>query len=143
MQFRWKDEDEELELVHSTEPNITVLQYMCHVEQNDAVLLSCWSPDQVCAVNLSDGTTLWELNQQINREDIVTCGLCHDTDGRIYMPVEEAGVITIEGRTGKLLQHLIKDVEFCYDIIWINSQPQPTVFHAVGQEISTFNICRI
>ena len=142
VQFRWKDGSEEWELVHSVETNIKYVHYMCYVEHNNAVALSCWSPDRVCAVNLSDGSTLWEFNYQIN-ENIHLLGLCHDTDRRIYMTVIEAnGIIILDSRNGELLQHLIKDVKKCSDIYWTNTQPQLTVLHDFGMEISTFNVSR-
>ena len=45
MQLRWKKNSDELELVHSIETNITNINYMCYVEHNDAVVLSCWYPE--------------------------------------------------------------------------------------------------
>ena len=114
---------------------------MCYVEHNDAVVLTCWFPRRACAVKLSDSSPLWEFNQQINGRYIKPCGLCHDTDGRIYMVDYPCGVISLDSRTGELLQHLIKDVKYCRDIFWTNTRPQLTVLHGVGQEISTFNIC--
>ena len=44
MQFRWEDEAEELKFIRSVETNITGVMYMCYVEQNDAVVLSCEYP---------------------------------------------------------------------------------------------------
>ena len=140
MQFRWKDGSEELELVHSVETNITDVQYMCYVEHNDAVVLSGCHPYRVCTVKLSDGSTLWELNQEINGQDIEPRGLCHDTDGRIYVALQNAGVMSLDSRTGELLQHLIKDVDWCYDVCWTSSQPQINLLHKYGHKISTFNI---
>ena len=136
LQFKWKDGGEELELVHSVETNITNIRCMCYVEQNDAVVLSCRYPGRVCAFDLSDGSNLWEFNQQINREDIDPRGLCHDTDGRIYMAHWKGGIIAIDSRTGDLLQQMLQDVEHCCDISWTSASPHLTLLHGVGSVIS-------
>ena len=140
--FRWKYNSKELELFYSVKTNIRYVRNMCYIEHIDAVVLSRLSSHQVCAVQLHDGLTLWEFNQKINGRGIEPCGLCHDTDGRIYVVL--AGVpdiIILDSRTGKLLQHLIEDVELCCDICWTNTRPQLTVLHNFGMKISTFNIC--
>ena len=140
--FRWKHGSKKLELVYSMKTHITHVRYMCYIEHIDAVVLSCWYPGQVYAVKLSNGLTLWKFNQKINGREINPCGLCHDTDGRIYETVLMVpGIIILDSRTGKLLQHLTEDIEFCCDICWTNTEPQLTILHAVGVKISTFNIC--
>ena len=141
IQFRWRDDGEELELVHSVKINMTDVQYICYIEQSNAVVLSCGYPGQICAVKLSDGSTLWEFNQQINGKDFDPYRLCHDTNGRIYVPVWESGVITIDSRNGELLQHLIKDVKYCHDICWTSSEPQLTLFcYYPFPQVCTFNV---
>ena len=140
LQFRWKDDGEDLELVQSVKTSIADVQYMCHDEQNNVVFLSGWHPGRVCAVKLSDGATLWEFNQKINREDIKPFGLCHDADGRIYIVVRNGGIITIDSRSGKLLQHL-HNVSLCYDICWISASPQLTLLHGWSSTvIRTFEV---
>ena len=74
LQFRWKH-NSKLELIHSVETNITDVEHMCYVDDNDTVVLSCWFPDPICAVKLNDGSTLWQFNQQINGKDIDPLGL--------------------------------------------------------------------
>ena len=79
-------------------------------------------------MQLSDGSTPREFNQQINGEHSYRCGLCHDTNGRIYVAARD-GVRTIDSRTGESLQHLIQNVEYSRDVCWTSLQPQKTVLH--------------
>ena len=141
MQFRWKDDCEELEPFHSVKISTRDVRYMCYVDHSDAVVLSCWYPDRLCAVKLSDSSTLWEFNQQINGTCIKPCGLCLDTDGRIYVAAWNSGVITIDSRNGELLEHLIEDVILCHDICWTSSQPQLILLRDFpSTQICTFNV---
>ena len=54
-------------------------------------------------------------------------GLCHDTDGRIYVANWNAGIIIINSGSGEFLQHVVQDVKRCQDVCWTSSPPQVTV----------------
>ena len=112
-QFKWNDEGKELKLIHSVGINVTNAWDMCYVEHNDAVVLSSKSPGQLCAVKLSDGSTLWEFNQQLIGKDIDPFALCIDTEGRVYMADKKGGIVSINSVTGEMLQQLKDVVWFC------------------------------
>ena len=143
LQLRWKNESEGLVTANiiRTKLYVTDVRYMCYVEHHIIVVLSCCYPGRICAVKLGDGSTLWEFNQQIDGEDMDPYGLCHDTDGRIYVATLDHGILTIDGWNGKLLQQLLKDLNICSDISWQNVQPQLTVL--ADDHMHTFNVSRL
>ena len=134
-------ESGDLICIHTIKTKQTYVRHMCYVEMYDIIVLSCMTPGHVCAVKRSDGSTLWEFNQQLNGKDIDPQGVCHDMDGCVYVANFNRGVIRIDGRTGDFLQELLQDVEFCHDVCWTNTQPQVTLLYwSLNGNINTFNV---
>ena len=77
LQFKWKDDSEDLTLLHSLETHIEDARYMCFVEDFDSVVFSCDYPDRICDIALSDGSTQWEFNQKVKGKIVEPHGLCH------------------------------------------------------------------
>ena len=136
LELKWKGK--QLECIHSLKTNLTSVQHMCYVEKYDMVVLSCPSTSQVWAVKLRDGSNLRQI--KVSRENVIPCGLCHDSDRGIYVTNTRGGVIVIDCCNGELLQYLIQDVKFCYDVCWTSYQPQLTLLH--GNIIGTFKISK-
>ena len=85
-------------------------------------------------------SNLWEFNQNKIVKGNYLYGICHDTDERIYLAARDDNIIKLDCLNGELLQHLLKNVSYRYDVCWTNSPAQITVLHQVGQKISTFNV---
>ena len=82
---------------------------------------------RVSAVKLKDGSALRQISHQMNGRRNDPRGLCHDAEGRIYVVVGMNGILTLDSRSGKLLQNLAPSVVYHCDIFWTKTPPRLTI----------------
>ena len=142
--LKFKNQSQNLEVVHSTKTGITDVRQMCYVEQHNAVVFVCPSPPGVTAVSLTDGEPLWEFTQKtIEGKKIKPTGLCHDVNGQIYVTDRNnKRLLLLNAKEGKVRQvlQLVDGKSDMWAVRWSSTKPQLTVIHAGGDVIRLYNL---
>ena len=142
-QFEWDKDNRrgQIQVTRSIKILNQAVGTMSYVRQNDAIVVTSWSPKHVRAISLNDGSTLWEVSGEVAGKDIDPWGVCCDSTGHIYVgDTANSRVLLLDSQSGEVLQVVLneKNVHKVHNISWVSSQPCLTVFHDNG--ITCFNV---
>ena len=140
LQLEWREDREELKLIHRIQTGVKIAWEMCYMEQSNILFIT--SKQDIKAINPETGSVLWEFTLDAEDKSLDPRRVCHDLDGRIYVADgENKRLILLNGETGELMQVLVKDekIGWIFEACWTNTAPQLTVHHG-GSRISTYNV---
>ena len=145
LQLKWNKEKKKLECTNSVKTyenmdNWRVYDGMCYVKQQDIYVITSSLYGSVTAAKCTDGSILWEISGEINRQMIKPDGVTCSDVGRVYVPdgVNER-LLVFDILDGKLHQEIeLGAMGLIVDISWANNQL--TVLCEGGRRITLFNV---
>ena len=128
LQLEWRKEKEELDLVHRIQTGMKNAWGICYMEQYKILVITSYH--NIKAINPETGSVLWEFTQDEEGKKLFPREVCCDVDGRIYVADgTNEQLIVLNDMTGELIQVLLKDKYWVFDMCWTSFPPQLTVCH--------------
>ena len=146
LQLEWREDREKRKTVHRIQTGVKFAlgmwstYGMCYMEQSNILVFTF--DHSIEAINPGTGSVVWQFTQNVEGKKLDLCGVCCDLDGRLYLADgKNKRLIVLNGKTGGLLQVLLKDDETggVYGVCWMSSPPQLTVHH-VASILRTCNV---
>ena len=143
LQLKWKEEKEELKLVHRIQTGVSHAWGMWE----DSNILVITSDNNIKAINPVTGSVVWKFTEGMKSKELEPWGVCCDLDGRIYVADgSNERLLILDMATGKLIQTLSDAGSGgMWRVYWMNNPPQLIVCHGYIDDnatllISTYDI---
>ena len=91
-QLRWREGEEQPEVVHSIDVDMREPNGLCYVEQLDAVVMTSQSPAHAKALTLKNGFFLWKFSRKVEKLKLDCWGVTADDHGKKLLPVDTCPV---------------------------------------------------
>ena len=87
-QLRWREGEEQPEVVHSIDVDMREPNGLCYVEQLDAVVMTSQSPAHAKAVTLKNGFFLWKFSRKVEKLKLDCWGVTADNHGKKLLRIQ-------------------------------------------------------
>lgn len=87
-QLRWREGEEQPEVVHSIDVDMHEPNGLCYVHQMDAVVMTSQSPAHVRTVTLKNGFFLWKFTRKVQKLKLDCWGVTADNHGKKLLRIQ-------------------------------------------------------
>ena len=80
LQLEWREEKEQLELVHRIQTDVKNARGMCYIKQFNILVITYGNT--IKALNPETGSVVWKFAQDVEDKELNPCGVRCDVDGK-------------------------------------------------------------